>query len=299
MANKYVILMDAAMATRSKRTILTQMCLRVLLNNSVYLKEEDRRDTVEMFMKRMQASGYSEMFRYQVLKSAIMAYEKIKGDPVRPMYRSKESDTPRERARRSKQKREWFRKGGYESVMFVPATPHSMLRKMVEEEVASSTLKIKVVERAGVKVKNLLQRNNPYKKMTCDDNGCFVCSTTRNGSCRKSGITYKISCKGDCDGDCYHGETHANGYTRGSQHVSDYEHKREGSVMWKHCVKRHGGEEQAFDMEVVDYVREDPTMRQILEAIRINQVEEEHRINDREEWIVGRITSETNQNFRM
>ena len=112
MANKYVILMDAAMATRSKRTILTQMCLRVLLNNSVYLKEEDRRDTVEMFMKRMQASGYSEMFRYQVLKSAIMAYEKIKGDPVRPMYRSKESDTPRERARKNKQKREWFRKGG-------------------------------------------------------------------------------------------------------------------------------------------------------------------------------------------
>ena len=293
MANKYVILMDAAMATRSKRTILTQMCLRVLLNNSVYLKEEDRRETVEMLMKRMQATGYSEMFRYQVLKSAIMAYEKIKGDPLRPMYRSKESDTPRERAKRNKQRREWFRKGGYESVMFVPATPHSMLRKMVEEEVASSTLKIKVVERTGVKVKNLLQRNNPYKKKTCDDNGCFVCSTTRNGSCRKSGITYKISCKGDCDGDCYHGETHANGYTRGSQHVSDYEHKREGSVMWKHCVKRHGGEEQVFDMEVVDYVREDPTMRQILEAIRISEVEEEHRINDREEWIVGRIPSVT------
>ena len=139
-------------------------------------------------------------------------------------------------------------------MMFVPATPHSKLRKMVEEEVACSTLKIKVVERAGVKVKNLLQRNNPYKKKTCDDNGCFVCSTTRNGSCRKSGITYKISCKGDCDGDSYHGETHANGYTRGSQHISDYEHKREGSVMWKHCVKRHGGDEQGFDMEVVDYV---------------------------------------------
>ena len=61
--------------------------------------------------------------------------------------------------------------------------------------------------------------------------------------------------------------------------------------MWKHCVKKHDGEEQQFDMKVIDYVREDPTMRQILEAVRINEVPEQQRINDKEEWIVGKIPS--------
>ena len=40
MANKHVIRKDSAMATSTKRTILTQMCLRVMLNNSKYLEEE-------------------------------------------------------------------------------------------------------------------------------------------------------------------------------------------------------------------------------------------------------------------
>ena len=293
MANKHVIMMNAAMATKTKRTILTQMCLRVLLNNSEYMKEEDKRELVELFLKRMQASGYSERFRYQVLKSALTAYERIASDQLRPMYRSKESDTPKNRAERSRKKRDWFKKGGYESVMFIPATPDSKLAKLIEEEVKSSGVKIKVVERAGIKVKKLLQKNDPFKGKKCEDSTCFVCSTTNSGNCRKSGITYGIMCKGDCDGDTYNGETHGNGYTRGSQHSSDYHHKREGSVMWKHCVKKHEGREQQFEMKIMDYVRDDPTMRQILEAIRINELPENRRINDRDEWIVGRIPSVT------
>ena len=102
---------------------------------------------------------------------------------------------------------------------------------------------------------------------------------------------YEIMCKGDCDGDAYKGETHANGYTRGGEHTSDYHHKREKSVMWKHCVKKHEGREQQFEMKIVDYVRDDPTMQQIMEALRINELPESRRINVKDEWIVGRIPS--------
>ena len=71
----------------------------------------------------------------------------------------------------------------------------------------------------------------------------------------------------------YHGETHTNGYTRGSQHLSDYQYRREGSVLWKHCVKKHNGVEQDFEMRIVDQVRSDPTKRLILEAVRIDESE--------------------------
>ena len=98
------------------------------------------------------------------------------------------------------------------------------------------------------------------------------------------------ACKGDCGGDVYHGETNTNAYTRGLQHIDDYEHKRKKqSVMLKHCMKKHDGGKQRFDMSIKDYVKGDPTRRQILESVRINQVAESKRINDKNEWIVGKI----------
>ena len=42
-------------------------------------------------------------------------------------------------------------------------------------------------------------------------------------------------------------------------------------------------------MQVVDQVKNDVTKRLILEAVRINEVPEERRINDKEEWIIGKI----------
>ena len=58
--------------------------------------------------------------------------------------------------------------------MFIPATPNSELAKQMEEEVKSSNLKIKIVERPGIKVKRLLQKNDPNKSGVCGDNGCFL-----------------------------------------------------------------------------------------------------------------------------
>ena len=59
--------------------------------------------------------------------------------------------------------------------------------------------------------------------------------------------------------------------------------------MWKHCQKEHQNVEQQFEMEILDYVKNDPTKRQILEAVRINSIEQNKRINDKKEWVVGRI----------
>ena len=82
-----------------------------------------------------------------------------------------------------------------------------------------------------------------------------------------------------------------------SQYMSDLQYKREGSVMWKQCIKKQGGEEQEFEMRVVDQVKNDATKRLILEAVRINEIPEERRINDREEWIIGKIPAVTVTNI--
>ena len=74
--------------------------------------------------------------------------------------------------------------------------------------------------------------------------------------------------------------------------------ERETSAMWKHCVEEHNSVPQKFEMVIVDRVRNDPMKRQILEAIRIQEVPQERQMNSRAEWNMNRIpriTIETEQ----
>ena len=154
---------------------------------------------------------------------------------------------------------------------------------------ASQNVSIRVIERVGTKVKRLLQKNNPFGKAKCATGSCFVCDTTDSGDCRKPGVTYEIKCKGECDEYRYEGETHANAYTRGAEHLDDFRLQRAGSTLLKHCTKAHNGVAQEFEMRVVDYARDDPLMRQIKEAMNINEVPRNRRMNDKKEWNIGKL----------
>ena len=61
------------------------------------------------------------------------------------------------------------------------------------------------------------------------------------------------------------------------------------SPLWRHCQEQHGGEEQAFFMSVTGTFRNDAMLRQITEAVQINNMEEGERMNDRAEWNMTRI----------
>ena len=57
---------DAALAMRSKRMILVQECLRVILDCHELVGWERVTEHLNFFMARMQAGGYDKEFRYQV-----------------------------------------------------------------------------------------------------------------------------------------------------------------------------------------------------------------------------------------
>ena len=48
-------------------------------------------------------------------------------------------------------------------MMFVPATPGSVLMKKYKNEVQKSGIKIRIVEKAGISLKQQLQRSDPFK----------------------------------------------------------------------------------------------------------------------------------------
>ena len=90
--NKKVILSDSAIPSKQKRTILTQECLRRLRNTQVELGKDVQIKHLNNFMVKMRNSGYSALYRKQILSSAINAFEKMVKDDqagVKPLYRDK------------------------------------------------------------------------------------------------------------------------------------------------------------------------------------------------------------------
>ncbi len=300
-STKFMVDADSAGPWKTKMTVMTQQCLRVLLNCCPDLEESIVIEHMNSFMKRLQASGYDKSTRYHVIKSAYKAYEKIKEDDangIRPMYRSKNWNTIERRKERKAKKTSWY--GNFDSVIFVEATPDSELKKLFDKEIKQRRMKIKVVERTGTKMKNILQKNSVLNDKQCTED-CFVCATTGKGNCMGSGATYAIRCEEDHDGGKvyqYDGRTTKNAYARGKEHMDKFKAKNEESFMWKHCLEVHDGVEQSFKMHVSGRYKDSPTMLQIGEAIRIQKQNEDKKMvtmNSRNEWGIVKIPRATIQ----
>ena len=92
-SSKWVIHVNTALPMQCKRTILTQQVLRILLNCSKDLTWQDKTKHVNEFMRKLQFSGYNKKFRYEVVSSAIKAYNKITEEDssgTKPMYRPRD-----------------------------------------------------------------------------------------------------------------------------------------------------------------------------------------------------------------
>ena len=66
------------MSISNKRIILTQECLRIILNCNTHIGWKKLAEHLTFFMSRMQASGYDHQFRLEILKSAMNAHDKIR-----------------------------------------------------------------------------------------------------------------------------------------------------------------------------------------------------------------------------
>ena len=289
-SSKAVVNANSALSIQQKRTVLTQELLRVLLNCSVDVPWVDVARHASNMVQRMQFSGFARKFRHEIVVSALKAYDDIhrkveRGE--RPLYRPYDWN----REERDKEKRakvdSWYKRGGYESVIFVQSTPGSELKRKFQAEIDRVGLRIRVVEKAGRSVKSALQKSDPFQIAGCGRGACLICEKNGRGSCSKDGINYEISCVGceeDNHGGKYHGESSKNGFTRGKKHLEEFDRRAESSVIWRHCRERHGGEIQDFKMNITGNYRNDAMLRQISEAVRINDTPREQLINNRTEW---------------
>ena len=111
--------------------------------------------------------------------------------------------------RKEEKNKSWYKRGGYESVIFVPCTQDSELLKKLQKNIDKSSLKIKLIEKAGSTLGDLLRTSDPRKEQKCDRDDCPIFTKGGRGNCRALNVNYRMTC--ECDGK-YTGTTTRSGY---------------------------------------------------------------------------------------
>ena len=204
------------------------------------------------FMQMLKNSRYSMKFRKEILSSALNGYNKIletdkSGD--KPLYRTKEwrSSASWLEKKKKRKSRCWLGET-FKSCVFVPPTPDSELRNLMQrkEEVmrpgGRESWAIKMIETAGKSLENCLVKTDPFEGNQCSDKSCLPANNPKNRiSCRRNNVGYTILCKiclvaGRPKGGIYIGETGENMHVRTKSHITKFISKkkdiRESSAFW-------------------------------------------------------------------
>ena len=214
--------------------------------------------------------------------------------------------------------------GLIKAVMFAPCTVGSQLTKelrQAENMLGESTgAKLKVVERCGTKICDILTSSDPWKGKDCLRDGCLLCQTKSltgkllSQDCRRRSIvyeTYCITCKdrkvkeieqkyeeNENPADMrkeiseiklykYIGETGKSVFERGLQHLADATQLKPSSHILKHYLESHEEEkldEITFGMKI-KCTAKSAFERQVMESVLIQQESSKHNIlNSKSEY---------------
>ena len=306
MANPVSIPACSAISNATKYATYRQEVGRILRNTSVHLPWCHKAELLSSFSWRLKISGYPEGFRSKVIAEGIAGYfntlrRRVKDNlPLnRPM------DVIRSQSKkRTKSQSNWFnsRDSSYNSVLFVPATPHSALAKILQTHEAENNQgrmsRVKIIEKAGRSVKSLLAPNNPWSASKCGDKECFMCSTATGPlklSCRVPGVLYTIVCvlceESGGKSSVYYGESGKNCYERGKKHLEQFKAGNSSHCMTIHSRVHHQDIPRLvshYRMVPIKAVRK-PLDRQISEALFIANSDDDVLLNSGAEWGAGRV----------
>ena len=187
----------------------------------------------------------------------------------------------------------------YKSVLFVTPTPGGVLAKELqkrEEELNKNTKeRIRIVEKGGLKIKDILGSKNPFKKSNCNQKTCPLCTKSEfvdthsdevKIPCSTNNVGYRwlcLTCKEKDKIKVYDGETGRSARLRGSEHLKDLEKKRDKSVLYKHKLSDHPHENVKFKMEITNKFK-DALTRQANEAVRIFSRPSHETLNSKSEF---------------
>ena len=229
------------------------------------------------------------------MKETIQRYEKMLNNDkegVVPLHRDEMWKKNERENAKDREKDNWYRGGKdkFEAPLFIPWTENGELKNVSQKIVDDLGLKIKVVEKTGRKIKELLQKSSIGVNKRCPS-GCVVCGHDNKLSCLTTDITYKINCpmcgralkplKAE-----YNGETSRTAKTRATEHMEKLRKRDEESVLWQHAKTYHGGEIPEYEFTITGSYLKRPLQRQLMEAVLIEQSDADIIMNNKNEWML-------------
>ena len=201
---KRTILASAANPWQQKRTTLTQECIRRLRNTRKDIACHRKQEILTEYMQMLKNSGYSVNFRREILLSGINGYNKIleaDRNKSKPLYRTKGWKSSARRMDSKKKSQNWLGPS-FKSCIFVPPTPGSELKKLLqqkEEEMRPGGREewpIKIIETYGKSLERFIVKTDPFNGNQCLDKKCLPAQNKNNKiSCCRNNIGYRIPCK--------------------------------------------------------------------------------------------------------
>ena len=155
--------------------------------------------------------------------------------------------------------------------------------------------RVKIVEKGGLKMKNMLCAKNPFKKEKCDKKTCPLCSKSQfvdvnegdvKVTCNTNNVGYRwvcITCQENNTVTVYEGETGRSARLRGAEHLKQLENKSEQSVLFKHKMTAHKDENVQFKMEITGTFK-DALSRQANEGVWISSRPAHELLNSKSEF---------------
>ena len=300
--NPTILLAESAINSSSKRTILTQECLRRLRNTKIELDESVRNEHLNQFMLKMKNAGYSQNYRMQILNSAFNAFEMMVEEDKsgkKPLFRNRNWNKENRIQSKESKTKHWYKNSqssekNYKTVLFVPPTPGSgllkELRKREEELNQNNPERIKVVEKGGMKIEKMLTNKNPFKNEKCQDNWCPLCRGEYGElkiSCSVNNTGYRWVCR-TCEKSnnkimAYEGESSRSIRIRSIEHIRAFNTKQSKSVLYKHKMLEHIDEDVEYGLEITGIFK-DALTRQANESVRIYNRKESEILNSKSEF---------------
>ena len=281
MSNKFVVMASSAISDRSKHNILVADLLRVMRCVSPQCDPIERQRHVQEFIYRMQVSGYNQEQRVLVYKAAKSKYDqqmKNHQDKVSPMYKSKQWRRAQRQHDKSAKKKNWYG-DKFDAVYFVQATPGSQLANQCQKTFQRCNLSVKVIERTGRTVKQMLVKSDPLRREVCK---CSVCKIAGKQICKIRDCVYEMVCSGCAKR--YVGETSRSLRERYLEHMMLLESKHPASVFYRHVHDCHRDETNPiiWKIKLLSRCPGDASLRQATEATYIYETRPE--LNGRVEY---------------
>jgi hypothetical protein len=262
---------------------------------------ERKAGLLEDLAETMLVSGYPEEYRAGVLKAAITGYQRqVEADSSgeKPLYRPREWREAERRRKKGLRRAAWYRPA--DTVLFLPTTPNSelaeMARKVLEQEGGRLGVQVRVVETAGVSLRQQLVRTDLGSGAPCPQGDCMLCITNpaQGGGLRhhRASSLYTGTCKlcqeerGEDFTAVYTGESGFSAYTRTLEHREGIMKKKEDNGFAKHLAEYHPareGDTEAFQFAVERTFRK-PMERQVSEAVAIHTCGADLVLNSKSEW---------------